>query len=303
MIKSMKPFTMLLLILILSGTMTNCTSRVSGGGTTITIAVVENDFGTNGNPKPQSIYAGAKLAADQMNARGYDVRLVPYADQDDPGTARQIAAQIADSAALAVIGHSTIETSAAAADVYDAKHIPAVGVIAANADLAESHDYYFNLSYTAEMQAAYHRQKAARLAHVHHSIDRFSHALFVLAIVSVSAYLLLIAAGALALVPEEIGHVVAKPLTFLGLALPALGAAFAGIRYLGDFDRFAAISEIAAEKLEALGSRIEVLLSGAEPELQYAQVASLAHALDEIVIAEIESWQSVFAVKNMAVPV
>ena len=155
----------------------------------------------------------------------------------------------------------------------------------------------------AEMQAAYHRQKAARLAHVHHSIDRFSHALFVLAIVSVSAYLLLIAAGALTLVPEEIGHVVAKPLTFLGLALPALGAAFAGIRYLGDFDRFAAISEIAAEKLEALGSRIEVLLSGTEPELQYAQVASLAHALDEIVIAEIESWQSVFAVKNMAVPV
>jgi ABC-type glycerol-3-phosphate transport system substrate-binding protein/ABC-type branched-subunit amino acid transport system substrate-binding protein len=155
MIKSMKSFTMLLLILILSGTMTNCTSRVSGAGTTITIAVIENDFGTSSNPKPQSIYAGAKLAADQMNARGYDVRLVPYADQDDLGTARQIAAQIADSAALAVIGHSTIETSAAAADVYDAKHIPAVGVIAANADLAESHDYYFNLSYTAEMQAAY----------------------------------------------------------------------------------------------------------------------------------------------------
>src|ERR1044071_10159767 len=99
MIKSMKSFTMLLLILILSGTMTNCTSRVSGGGTTITIAVVENDFGTSGNPKPQSIYAGAKLAADQMNARGYDVRLVTYTDRDDPGTARHIAAQIADSAA------------------------------------------------------------------------------------------------------------------------------------------------------------------------------------------------------------
>ncbi len=155
----------------------------------------------------------------------------------------------------------------------------------------------------ADMQAAYHRQKAARLAHVHHSIDRFSHALFILAIVSVSAYLLLIAAGALNIVPEETGHVVAKPLTFLGLAMPALGAAFAGIRYLGDFDRFAAISEIAAEKLEALGGRIEVLLSGVAPQLQYAQVASLAHALDEIVIAEIESWQSVFAVKNMAVPV
>ena len=37
--------------------------------------------------------------------------------------------------------------------------------------------------------------------------------------------------------------------------------------------------------------------------LTFAQVASLAHAMDDVVIAEIESWQAVFAVKNMAVPV
>jgi hypothetical protein len=155
----------------------------------------------------------------------------------------------------------------------------------------------------AETQRDYHRQKAAKLATVHHNLDRFCEVLFILAIVSVSAYLLLIASSALNLVPEKTGELLAKPLTFLGLALPALGAAFAGIRYLGDFERFAAISEIAAEKLEALTARIETLLAGAEPELRYAQVASLAHALDDVVIAEIESWQSVFAVKNMAVPV
>jgi hypothetical protein len=152
-------------------------------------------------------------------------------------------------------------------------------------------------------QRDYHRQKAARLALVHHRIDRLSEAMFVLAIVSVSIYLGVIAAAYFGLVPEHVGALLAKPLTFLGLALPALGAAFAGIRYLGDFDRFASISEIAAEKLEALGRRIETLLSGAEPRLRYAQVASLAHALDDLVIAEIESWQAVFAVKNMAVPV
>jgi len=155
----------------------------------------------------------------------------------------------------------------------------------------------------AETQSAYHRQKAAKLATVHHKLDRLSEALFVLAIISVSAYLALIAGGALGFVSAQTGYLLAKPLTFLGLALPALGGAFAGIRYLGDFERFAGISEIAAEKLEALGGRMETLLAGAEPELRYAQVASLAHALDDVVIAEIESWQSVFAVKNMAVPV
>ena len=155
----------------------------------------------------------------------------------------------------------------------------------------------------AETQRVYHRQKAAKLATVHRKLDRLSEALFVFAIISVSAYLLLIAASALNVVPEKTGDVLAKPLTFLGLALPALGGAFAGIRYLGDFERFAAISEVAAEKLEALAARIETLLAGVEPWLQYAQVASIAHALDDVVIAEIESWQSVFAVKNMAVPV
>jgi hypothetical protein len=155
----------------------------------------------------------------------------------------------------------------------------------------------------AEEQRSYHRDKAAKLARVHHGLDRLSEGLFVLAIISVSTYLLVIAAGYYGLVPAKTGELLAKPLTFLGLALPALGGAFAGIRYLGDFERFASISDVTAEKLEGLAARIETLLSGAEPMLRYAQVASLAHAMDDVVIAEIESWQAVFAVKNMAVPV
>jgi hypothetical protein len=155
----------------------------------------------------------------------------------------------------------------------------------------------------ARQQRDYHRQKAAKLTRVHHRLDRMSNGMFVLAIISVCVYLAVIAAAYFGLVPEHTGEALAKPLTFLGLALPALGGAFAGIRYLGDFDRFASISEITAEKLEGLGRRIEKLLAGEEPPLRYAQVASLAHALDDVVIGEIESWQAVFAVKNMAVPV
>jgi hypothetical protein len=155
----------------------------------------------------------------------------------------------------------------------------------------------------AKAQRDYHRQKAARLATVHRNLDRLCEALFIFAIISVSAYLALLAAEGMHLLPDRTGELLAKPLTFLGLALPALGGAFAGIRYLGDFERFAAISEVAAEKLDALADRIETLLAGADAELRYAQVASLAHSLDDVVVAEIEGWQSVFAAKNMAVPV
>ena len=154
----------------------------------------------------------------------------------------------------------------------------------------------------AQAQCAYHREKAKRLATVHHRVDRLTEILFVLAILSVSFYLLLIAVGELGLVSPRTGYQLAKPLTFLGIALPALGGAFAGIRYLGDFERFGAISAAAAEKLESLMARMDTL-KDSDQELTYAQVSSVAHTLDDIVISEIESWQSVFAVKNMAVPV
>ena len=52
-------------------------------------------------------------------------------------------------------------------------------------------------------QRDYHRAKAAKLTAVHHGLDRLSEAMFVLAIVSVSFYLLLIAGGALGLVPDD----------------------------------------------------------------------------------------------------
>jgi hypothetical protein len=152
-------------------------------------------------------------------------------------------------------------------------------------------------------QRDYHAAKAKRLAKVHHNLDRLSEALFALAIVSVAAYLLLFAGGGLGLLPNSIAAGGSKTFTFLGVAFPALGGAFAGIRYFGDFERFAAISEVTAEKLEGVSQRIGLLTSRPGAQLSYGQVANLAHALDDIVIDEIESWQAVFAGKQISVPV
>ncbi len=150
---------------------------------------------------------------------------------------------------------------------------------------------------TAEAQAAYHRGKAKRLTRVHHNLDRASESMFAAAVGSVSVYLLL------ALFAPTTAESGSKIFTLLGVALPALGGAFAGIRYFGDFERFAAISEVAAEKFEALHARVETWAAAFDPALRYGDVAALAHALDDIVISEIESWQQVFAGKVIAVPV
>ena len=152
-------------------------------------------------------------------------------------------------------------------------------------------------------QRDYHRSKALRLKRVQHNLDKLSERFFVAAVVSVAAYLAIVAGSAMALLPSRWPHDVAKLFTFLGVLFPTLGGAFAGIRYFGDFERFASISDITATKLDHIAARADILLNAAEDQITYARISNLAHAIDEIVVTEIENWQSVFGGKNISVPV
>ncbi|MEO8307482.1 MAG: hypothetical protein ABI616_05525 [Pseudomonadota bacterium] len=152
-------------------------------------------------------------------------------------------------------------------------------------------------------QRDYHIAKARRLAAVHHNLDRLAEVLFALAVMSVLGYLILKGGGALHIWPKTIAEHLSYMFTFLGVLLPTFGAAIAGIRYFGDFERFSAISRVTAEKLQAIHTRIDRLLSAPEGALDYGRAADLAHATDDVVVSEIESWQSVFGGKQVTVPV
>jgi hypothetical protein len=152
-------------------------------------------------------------------------------------------------------------------------------------------------------QRDYHQIKAKRLNTVHHRLDRMSERLFQAAIISVATYLVLVQANAMGLVSAGVLAKAGKYASFLGVVFPTFGAGLAGIRYFGDFERFAAISEVTAEKLDGVHSRIDLLLSAPDHALSYAQLAELAHAADDIVVSEIENWQAVFGGKHISVPV
>jgi hypothetical protein len=152
-------------------------------------------------------------------------------------------------------------------------------------------------------QLEYHRAKAKRLASVHHNLDRLSERMFQAAVVAVLIYLAVALAAAFELGDHKFVANAGKIFTFLGVALPTLGGAIAGIRYFGDFERFAAISEITAGKLAAVRDRITLLLNAPDAAMDYGSVAELARAADMIVVSEIESWQAVFAGKHITVPV
>ncbi|MFM5907324.1 MAG: hypothetical protein ACKOPO_07040, partial [Novosphingobium sp.] len=81
------------------------------------------------------------------------------------------------------------------------------------------------------------------------------------------------------------------------------GAAIAGMRYFGDFERFAGLSHHTADRLAQLDDRMGHLLAAPEAAVSYLDIARLAREFDDIAFEEIEGWQSVFGGKHIAVPV
>lgn len=151
-------------------------------------------------------------------------------------------------------------------------------------------------------QRDYHVAKAKRLATVHHRLGVLSEGLFILAVITVAGYLVLNAAAATQVLSYDLPHKLSKLFTFLAVVFPTWAAAIAGIRFFGDFERFASISEITAEKLGGIHSRIRFLLDAPEEHIRYSAVAETAHAIDEVVVTEIENWQAVFGGKHITVP-
>ncbi len=152
-------------------------------------------------------------------------------------------------------------------------------------------------------QRDYHQAKAKRLSKTQHNLDELSEVLFLLAVICVSIYLSLKLGGTISEFSLMLSEEWSPQLTFLGVMLPTFGAAIAGIRYFGDFERFAAISEVTAERLDGVIARLTLLAEGPSSAIDYGRVSELTHAIDDIVVDEIESWQSVFAGKHVTVPV
>jgi hypothetical protein len=152
-------------------------------------------------------------------------------------------------------------------------------------------------------QRDYHLDKARRLSAVHRRLDKLSGRLFQMAVASVAAYLAVAGASAAGLTGPAVLEDLSKTFTFLGVLFPTSGGMVAGIRYFGDFERFAAISEVTAEKLDAVAVRIRLLLTAPDSQLDYPRAAELSRLTDDIVFSEIENWQAVFGGKHTTIPV
>lgn len=151
-------------------------------------------------------------------------------------------------------------------------------------------------------QRTYHEAKSKLLKRAHDRIDRSADVCFLAAFASVSIYLAIELGAAFGWLPADMPYQAAKSFTFLGVALPTLGANLAGLRYFGDFERFSAISNVTAKKLARIEERIALLLSGDNERITYKATSDVVKLVDETVIEEIASWQSIFGAKHLSLP-
>lgn len=156
--KYMYLFILFFIFILISGIISSCAAQ-SASNTTYTIAVAEANPGTEEEPNPHSLYAGVKMAADEVNREGgingRQIKVVPYADNKDAEQAKLNAQDIVISESIAVVGHSVSETSIAAAPFYQEANLASINASPVSATTFDTFPNYFNISYTSEQQGAY----------------------------------------------------------------------------------------------------------------------------------------------------
>ncbi len=115
---------------------------------TLTLAVMGPMSGDDA-AAGQAMRDGVKLYVEQVNARGgiagRDLAVETFDTASDPGKAPELAQEIADSGALAVIGGYYSSVSVAAADILEEEGIPAITGSATAPRLAQEHNNYFRV--------------------------------------------------------------------------------------------------------------------------------------------------------------
>ncbi|WNJ98145.1 ABC transporter substrate-binding protein [Thalassospiraceae bacterium LMO-JJ14] len=150
---------LLVIMTIIGSIIANFTYLSDDEDKTVRIAVVaplSGPLAVNG----QSLTQGAELYAEGINEaggiRGGRVIIDVYDDKNDPNEARRIAEDLgANSSTLAVIGHWSVDTTRAAAPVYQKHNLPMIAPTPLDRDIVEGNPAIFSSVYDTNHEAAF----------------------------------------------------------------------------------------------------------------------------------------------------
>lgn len=153
-----RSFIVFIILALTAGIFSSCAPGPTRGE--IKIAVMEAaPLNADGSVNPHSIYAGAKMAADEVNALGgidgYRITILPYMDDNNPAKAKENADAVLHDDAWAVIGHSSAETLEASALTFNQTGVAVVNAAPVPAQAIKQYQNIYNITYTSEQQGAY----------------------------------------------------------------------------------------------------------------------------------------------------
>lgn len=148
-------------------------------------------------------------------------------------------------------------------------------------------------------QIAYHRSNAERLHMLHHTLERAGKIAFFLSpwlgVIEIAHHL------GFSRAPEVPSGLV----VFFGAGLPAIAAAVAGLRYQGDFLRFATRSRRTAHDLGAVEAELTKFIERMEDakvcdkdkRQGFAELRDIILSLESVLIADLQDWRYVYAAR------
>ncbi len=122
----------------------------------------------NGKAMAQGIQFYLDEVNQQGGIHGRPVELLQFDDQNQPELAKTMAVKIANSKAVAIIGHYTSPTSIAAAPLYQQHEIPAISGSATVNELTIDNDWYFRTIFTNNDQGALLANYANKILDYHY---------------------------------------------------------------------------------------------------------------------------------------
>jgi len=123
---------------------------------------------TNGKAMVQGIQFYLDEVNQQGGIHGRQIELLQFDDKNQPELAKTMAIEIANSKAVAIIGHYTSPTSIAAAPFYQQHEIPAISGSATANELTIDNDWYFRTIFTNSDQGALLANYARKILDYHY---------------------------------------------------------------------------------------------------------------------------------------
>lgn len=142
----------LALVLMATGIISQITSKDRNAIHIAIVAPMSGERNLSGKEMVNSVKLYFDLVNKEGGVKGHHLKLDVFDDWNNPITAMSLTKKIADSPAVAVLGHLTSSTSVPAASLYKQLQIPVITGTASNNLLTEDNPYYFRTTFTNSKQ-------------------------------------------------------------------------------------------------------------------------------------------------------